>query len=38
VDAYDEERGCPPYHPVMMTALPLYAPAPLFLAAHRAGV
>src|SRR5260370_27637505 len=22
---YDEERGCPPYHPVMMTALLLYA-------------
>jgi transposase len=25
VDAYDEERGFPPYHPVMMTALLLYA-------------
>jgi len=25
VEAYDEERGYPPYHPVMMTALLLYA-------------
>jgi transposase len=25
VDAYDEERGYPPYHPAMMTALLLYA-------------
>jgi len=25
VDVYDEERGFPPYHPVMMTALLLYA-------------
>lgn len=25
LDAYDEERGYPPYHPVMMTALLLYA-------------
>ncbi|HZN63742.1 MAG TPA: IS1182 family transposase [Tepidisphaeraceae bacterium] len=25
VDAYEEERGYPPYHPVMMTALLLYA-------------
>jgi transposase len=25
VDTYDEERGLPPYHPVMMTALLLYA-------------
>lgn len=25
VDTYDEERGFPPYHPVMMTALLLYA-------------
>ncbi|HET8540096.1 MAG TPA: IS1182 family transposase [Anaeromyxobacter sp.] len=25
VDSYDEERGFPPYHPVMMTALLLYA-------------
>jgi transposase len=25
LDAYDEERGFPPYHPVMMTALLLYA-------------
>lgn len=25
VDAYEEERGSPPYHPVMMTALLLYA-------------
>ena len=24
VDTYTEERGFPPYHPVMMTALPLY--------------
>ena len=23
--AYDEERGCPPYHPTMMVALLLYA-------------
>lgn len=25
VDSYDEERGYPPYHPVMMTGLMLYA-------------
>src|SRR2546427_6343926 len=25
VDCYNEERGYPPYHPVMMTALVLYA-------------
>jgi transposase len=25
LDTYDEERGFPPYHPVMMTALLLYA-------------
>lgn len=25
LDAYDEERGYPPYHPVMMTTLLLYA-------------
>ena len=25
VDSYEEERGCPPYDPVMMTALLLYA-------------
>jgi transposase len=25
IDSYDEERGYPPYHPVMMTALVLYA-------------
>jgi transposase len=25
LDAYDEERGYPPYHPVMMTALLLFA-------------
>jgi transposase len=25
VDSYEEERGYPPYHPVMMTALLLYA-------------
>src|SRR5258708_28952331 len=25
VDSYKEERGYPPYHPVMMTALLLYA-------------
>src|SRR2546427_10162701 len=25
VDCYNEERGYPPYHPVMMTALLLYA-------------
>jgi len=25
VETYDEERGYPPYHPVMMTALLLYA-------------
>ncbi|HEX7785368.1 MAG TPA: transposase, partial [Methylomirabilota bacterium] len=25
VEAYEEERGYPPYHPVMMTALLLYA-------------
>ena len=25
VDCYSEERGYPPYHPVMMTALLLYA-------------
>src|SRR5690242_15537708 len=25
IDTYDEERGFPPYHPVMMTALLLYA-------------
>src|SRR2546428_9878732 len=25
VDFYNEERGYPPYHPVMMTALVLYA-------------
>jgi transposase len=25
LDAYDEERGYPPYHPVMMTALLLYS-------------
>jgi transposase len=25
VEAYDKERGYPPYHPVMMTALLLYA-------------
>src|SRR5438874_304033 len=25
VEVYDEERGFPPYHPVMMTALLLYA-------------
>ena len=25
LDSYDEERGYPPYHPVMMTALLLYA-------------
>jgi transposase len=25
LDTYDEERGYPPYHPAMMTALLLYA-------------
>jgi transposase len=25
LDCYSEERGSPPYHPVMMTALILYA-------------
>src|SRR5262250_4033987 len=27
LDSYDEERGYPPYHPVMMTAVLLYANA-----------
>jgi len=25
LDSYDEDRGCPPYHPTMMTAVLLYA-------------
>src|ERR1039458_9622052 len=35
-----EERGYPPYHPVMMTALLLYAycQGGVFVAPHRAGV
>ena len=26
LESYDEERGKPPYHPVMMTAVLLYVP------------
>src|SRR2546427_9464585 len=35
VEVYDDERGQPPYHPVMMTALLLYAYCPRVYASRR---
>ena len=35
---YEEERGYPPYHPVMMTALLLYESLPVTQADGRAGL